>query len=421
LTIGVTGFVGERLTEAREARGIMTKSALADLLDLSVRAVSQYENNVCNPRHEIVSRIANQLRVKEAFFFRPLPYKIGNPVFWRSRHAATKSSRVVAERKLNWAKSIADEYLKQYLELPALHIPTREELRVPTDPKSLTDHDIEGITLRLRQFWGLGTFPIPDMAVLLENNGILVTHGDMESSKLDAFSNVSEVDGSFHIFLGTDTTTAVRSRFDAAHELGHLILHSHLSKKDLEDKEKTKKHSLIERQAYRFASAFLMPVDSFRADVWMTSLQALLSLKERWKVSVGAMIMRCSQLGIIHEDQARRLWISYNRRWKNAEPKDETIPFEAPQLMKNCFDMLVESKIKTKAQILHELPYSQRDIETLMNLPEGYFSDDFGQVRHLPTFKPITIPVENNLLTGNRVGAERTTNVINFEPKKSAS
>jgi Zn-dependent peptidase ImmA (M78 family) len=187
-----------------------------------------------------------------------------------------------------------------------------------------------------------------------------------------------------------------------------MILHSHLSKKYLEDKDKTKRHSLIEQQAYRFASAFLMPADSFRADVWMTSLEALLSLKERWKVSVKAMIMRCSQLGMVEEDQARRLWISYNRRWKSAEPKDDTIPFEAPRLMKQCFDMLVESNIKTRSQILHELPYSQRDIETLMNLPEGYFDEDFGNIRHLPTLK----------LVEQSANAARGTNVVDFELKK---
>jgi Zn-dependent peptidase ImmA (M78 family)/transcriptional regulator with XRE-family HTH domain len=410
MTIGVIGFKGERLTEAREARGIMTKSALADLLDISVMSVSQYENNVCKPRPEMVTRIAQQLRVKEAFFFKPLPNKIINPIFWRSRHSATKASRMVAERKMNWAKAIADEYLKTYLDLPSLHIPKREELGVPADPKSLTDDDIELIALRLRSFWELGTLPIPDMTVLLEDNGILITYGDLESAKLDAFSTVSEIDGSFHIFLGTDKTTAVRSRFDAAHELGHLILHSQLTRKYLDDKERTKKHSLVERQAYRFASAFLMPADSFTADVWMTSLEALLSLKDRWRVSVGAMIMRCTQLGIISEDQAPRLWISYNRRWKNGEPKDDTIAFEAPQLMKHCFDMLIDAKLKTKAQILHELPYSQRDIETLMNLPEGYFNDDFGQVRQLPTVKPTLVPSE--------VAVGRSGNVINFEPKK---
>ena len=197
---------------------------------------------------------------------------------------------------------------------------------------------------------------------------------------------------------------------DAAHELGHMILHSHLGKKYLEDKDKTKRHSLVEQQAFRFASAFLMPAESFRADVWMTSLEALLSLKERWKVSVKAMIMRCSQLGMIDEDQSRRLYIQYNRRWKYAEPKDDTLPFESAHLMKQCFDMLIESNLKTKAEILHELPYTQRDIETLMNLPEGYFNP-VGNVRHLPTLKPVA----------QSANAERGTNVVDFEPKKPAA
>jgi hypothetical protein len=70
--------------------------------------------------------------------------------------------------------------------------------------------------------------------------------------------------------------------------------------------------------------------------------------------------------------------------------------------------MLVESGLKTKAQILHELPYSQRDIETLMNLPEGYLNPDYGSVRHLPTLKAVVQPPN----------AERGTNVVDFEPKK---
>ena len=410
MTVGVAGFIGERLTEAREARGIMTKSALADLLNLSVKAVSQYENNICNPRKEVVTELSRLLNVKESFFFRPVSISATHPVFWRSRHAATKASRVVAERRLNWAKSISDEYIKSYLDLPELTIPKQSDLGVPADPKFLTDTQIEAIAMRCREFWDLGMMPIPDLTVLLENNGLLITCGDLDSPSLDAFSNVSEIDGSFHIFLGTDRSSAVRSRFDAAHELGHLILHSQLSRDFFED-EKTKKHNLVEHQAYRFASAFLMPADSFRGDVWMTALEPLLSLKERWKVSVGAMIKRCDDLGMIDESHVRRLWISYNRRWKTKEPMDDQISFEAPQLMKQCFDLLIESKVKTKSEILYDLPYSQRDIETLTNLPEGYLDEDFGQVRNLPTIKADTETVT------------RTTNgqVIDFESKRTLS
>ena len=91
---------------------------------------------------------------------------------------------------------------------------------------------------------------------------------------------------------------------------------------------------------------------------------------------------------MIDESHVKRLWISYNRRWRKSEPLDDEIPAERPQLMKGCFDLLLNSKIKTKTEILYDLPYSQRDIETLMNLPDGYLNEDFGGLHQLPTLKP---------------------------------
>lgn len=213
-------------------------------------------------------------------------------------------------------------------------IPTQKELRVPDDPKKISDDDIEEIASRCRSYWGLGTSPISNLTVLLEDNGLLITYGSLESAKLDAFSGVSEIDHSFHMFLGIDSRSAPRSRFDAAHELGHLVLHSHLSTDYFEPGKKKERHGLIEHQAFRFASSFLMPADSFRSDVWMTSLEPLLSLKEGWKVSVAAMIKRCDDLGMLDESHAQRLWINYNRRWKDKEPDDDKVPFEQAELMK---------------------------------------------------------------------------------------
>jgi hypothetical protein len=130
----------------------------------------------------------------------------------------------------------------------------------------------------------------------------------------------------------------------------------------------------------------------------MTSLEGLLSLKERWGVSVAAMIKRCDVLGMLDETHARRLWIHYNRAFKaKGEDDDDKVPFEAPQLMKRSFQVLIDSKVRTKAQIVYDLPYSQRDIESLMNLPEGYLNEDFGELRQLPTVKaPAESPADTN-------------------------
>ncbi len=265
MTIGVDSFVGGRLTEAREARGIMTQSSLADILSVSNNTINGYENNKSKPRPEMVSDLAKVLNVKELFFFQALPFTEPNTVFWRSRHTTTKERRTIAERKFGWTKWLIDNYLKSFMDMPVLNLPTKGDLGIPNDPKNLTDEKIEEITLLLRQFWGLGRLPIDNVTALLENNGILITYGLVNSEKLDAFSNVSEYDNSFHIFLSSDKKSAVRSRFDAVHELGHLILHSHLPSSYFNEKN----HMFIENQANRFASAFLLPYESFKKDVWI--------------------------------------------------------------------------------------------------------------------------------------------------------
>ena len=48
---------------------------------------------------------------------------------------------------------------------------------------------------------------------------------------MDGFSGWDVVSNTPYIILGDDKGSAVRSRFDVAHELGHLILHRNLSPK----------------------------------------------------------------------------------------------------------------------------------------------------------------------------------------------
>lgn len=380
MTIGVDTFVGERLTEAREARGILTQSALADLLNVSRNAISLYETNKSKPRPEMLAEIAQLLKLKESYFLTPPPPQNLKPIFWRSRHVTTQDKRTVARRRFGWIKWIVDSYLKQFLDMPRLNIPSRRDIGVPDRFEELTDAQIESIGLRCREYWGLRTTPIENMTTLLENNGMLINYGELNSERLDAFSNESEYDGSYHIFLGTDKHSALRSRYDAAHELGHLILHSHISSSSF-----SRTHGLVEHQAHRFAGAFLMPLQSFKKDVWMTSIEALKTLRDRWKVSVGAMIHRCADIGLFGESDTSRLWTKYRRSWKEIE--NDNFEFETPQLVRRSVDTIIDAGVRTKSQILYDLPFTQRDIENLVNLPESYLDEDYGQLKQFPTVK----------------------------------
>jgi Zn-dependent peptidase ImmA (M78 family) len=94
---------------------------------------------------------------------------------------------------------------------------------------------------------------------------------------------------------GKDKASAVRSRFDAAHELAHLLLHRKVDGRRVKN---TADWKILETQAHRFAAAFLLPAKSFSDELWAATLDGMLARKGRRKVSIAMMIVRCEHIGI---------------------------------------------------------------------------------------------------------------------------
>ena len=96
------GFVGERLTEVREARGL-NQTELASLLGIKRASVSHYERDQRSPDGDIIIRLGNILSVPEAFFFTRAEPTGSDTLFYRSLASATKSDRKRAVRRYGWA------------------------------------------------------------------------------------------------------------------------------------------------------------------------------------------------------------------------------------------------------------------------------------------------------------------------------
>ena len=79
------------------------------------------------------------------------------------------------------------------------------------------------------------------------------------SGLMDAFSQICS-DGHAYAIVNSDHGTGVRYRFDLAHELGHMMLHRNALPGVFSN---SNRNNLIEEQAHRFASEFLMPSRSF--------------------------------------------------------------------------------------------------------------------------------------------------------------
>ena len=373
---GTPGFIGERLKEAREARGL-TATTLADVLNITKQAISLYESDDISPQPDIMQEIAYKLNLPVAFFLRPQKHDNTNAIFFRALSAANKLDRGRGSSRIKWLYEIVVPYLRQFITFPEVSIP---QIDIKKDPLKLTDDDIESIATQVRRQWGLGDGPISNIVLLIENNGFLVTRMDLDSPALDAFSNFPAVfDNTPYIILGNDKQSAVRSRFDAGHELGHIILHRRLEISKLNNSAEFK---IIEQQANRFSSAFLVPINKFAKDYSLPTLNAFQTLKPKWLVSIAFLIKRTYDLGFIPDEHYRKLWINYNRRgWRKEEPLDNKLAIEQPLLLHRAFKLIVESKVRTPEQILSELPLSPKDVQDLLNLPNGYLTPTLPEMK----------------------------------------
>src|SRR5437588_5667397 len=119
-------------------------------------------------------------------------------------------------------------------------------MQPPNDARLITEDLIDRAAAICRQHWGLGMGPIPDLTAELEANGIVTSQIHVGVDNLDAFSHWSASDRTPYVIHGIDKGSAARCRFDAAHELAHLVLHYRIGQLQLNKKQDYK---LIEEQA----------------------------------------------------------------------------------------------------------------------------------------------------------------------------
>lgn len=311
------GFEPSRLTVARHRRAL-TKTQLADAANVSVRSITAYEAGEATPSAETLARLVDVLRFPLGFFLRhavgPVPVE---DVSFRalSRLSAARRDQALA------AAGIARE-LSAWLD--------NEFVLPDPDVPAFRNDDIESAATRLRRLWELGEGPIPNMVHLLESHGIRVFSLADECREVDAFSFV---DGTRPYVLLNTLKSAERSRFDAAHELGHIVLGHHSSATDAKSRES---------EADQFASAFLMPRSAVQTELRHrppTRLGDLLPLKRGWRVSLAAYVRRMHDVGELSDWQYRSYYIEMSKLgYRTAEPHEGER--ETSQLLMKVLDTL---------------------------------------------------------------------------------
>ena len=324
-----------RLEIARQRRRLTAK-ALAELAGISQVTLSRVMKKIQKPDDATVDALINALGYPREFFFlddvdmldvKAASFRSLTTMTARERDGAL-SAGILAFELLAWVKA--------KFELPE---PDLIDLGYERDPAKAAR--------LVRQHWSIGEKPIGHLIKLLETKGIRVFSLSEDTKNVDAFSCWQR--GDPFIFLNT-LKSAERSRFDAAHELGHLVLHRHGGPQGRE----------AENEANAFASAFLMPHDDLVAQIpYVTSADQIVRMKRRWGVSAVALAYRLNKLGRLTEWQ----YIQINRRYRVSEPNG--ISHERSSVWQMVLSELWKDGI-SKDHIARELNIPTGEIEALL-------------------------------------------------------
>ncbi len=335
-------FNGSRLKEAR-LYNKFTITELAEKLNVTKQMVSKYESEKSEPSFEKSLQLIDILGYPREFFYTADRHLIDNEgTFFRSRLTATQKSKEPASIALKYSVIVRD-FLEQYIDFPVLH--NREIYEDKNDP--------EEIAFSIRQSMNLGLDPIHDIIEVAELMGFTVINMEYQEDKVDAFSSMNTINGNSYFVITTgESGSFYRQQFSIAHEIGHWVLHQNINPQELDKDE----YKVMEDEANRIASIFLLPRESFGEELRskiVDEIDTYYNLKRRWNVSMAAMIKRARDLNIISVEQEVKLYKQLHyRKWRNPEPFDAETKVTIPVALKQSLELLIDENILQG----HEIP-----------------------------------------------------------------
>lgn len=357
-------MIGQRLKLARSAAGLSLRDLAAKIENrVTAQAIGKYERNESMPSSGVLIALANALDVS-------VDYLVGDQsmgfeaVEFRKKTVTRRREEAQVEAQVLYL-------LERYLMVEELLHLRSVEWHSPREAPYPVMRDVaeaDRAAQSLREHWGLGNDPIPNLIELLEEQGIKVLAVDL--TNIDGLT--AHVRRSGHgivpVIVVNRQDWGERQRFTLAHELGHLVM----DVANTVDEEKA---------AHRFAGAFLMPADALWAEIGKhrTSMGwgELFELKQLFGTSVQAVTYRSRELGIFREAMFRRLFNDFNHfGWRSP-------PYEEPHAMKGeepkrferlTFRALAEGAI-SEAKAAELLGMSVHELNRRMEKPPDFESE----------------------------------------------
>ena len=209
-------------------------------------------------------------------------------------------------------------------------------------PEFRVQRDVTGPALaeRVRELYKFGIYPVPSAIRLTENFGIRVIQLETDA-RIDAFAGWLD---DARVVVLNSTLPNDRVRLTILHELAHHLY------EDCLDDSRPLDHEEIERRAFEFASHLLIPDSALAAAFGLKSMVRLVQYKERFGISLAAMIYRAGKSGLISKQLYERIWRDFSRMGLNkAEPG--RVGADRPVRLEAMMDAAIGQKLASYEQV----------------------------------------------------------------------
>ena len=381
-------FNGNKLKELRLLKG-WSRFELANLLGISEQAVWQFEiKNLKPDSSTTMLELLKIFDVSITYFEKADTLDVVNvgSIAFRNGDSSSKKSIQIQRAYINKVHSIF-KYLEGYL-IP----PQSKFLEIQ---KNVSHYQEIGMSLE-----EIANFTKSKLGVSTDNHDLLFK---IECSGINVLSKIIDIDKNAdayslwttdnvpYIVLGKGKS-AVRRNFDLAHELAHLLLHSHIDFEVLGSKELRQK----EQEADRFASFFLLPYKIFKEKFYkqvapkVSNPKSYISLKNDFNVSIQALEYRAYKLGYLTLEQNNYFYRMISRNgYKKQEPLDDILPIKSPGKISSILDMILKNKQISVRELVQSQGVTIKFLVEHLDLDKSFFNfyvnkeEDYGQVIEL--------------------------------------
>ncbi len=297
---------GERLRAARAMAGLSQEELSARMGGkVTKQAISKYEKGLMMPEASTtLIALSDALAVSVDYFFRTVSRE-PLELYYRKR------ASVGAKAKNALIEKVRDR-LERYQELEEL-LGAHSKFEIPGGNLDLsTAGGAQASARAVRQSWGVGSEqPVSSVTRLCEDKGL----------RLVGLERIPGFDGmagyyarSPFVAIASDLPND-RIRFTLLHELAHIL-----------GWRRDQARPGDEKACHAFASEFLLPEEVLRRELservrHSIAIPELLQLKEKFGISMQAILFRANTAGILTDSGYRAILREFGTRgWRKNEP-----------------------------------------------------------------------------------------------------